>query len=210
MTLTTLFFFLSQKNCQCDGLKFFIICRCGRWPPWTNAVPLSLLFSPNYCCPRPWEGSWLTHWVLSHGFDPPLWPRPSVSVGAVMRKMPAGSPLRRPARVIVHAHEFGRQCFGVSLSYVWPHSSISDHAGGWWKPDKRDKYIFGNVKRAGYKPVLFCCLPAQLGWRDTGNTVFILWANPFRQSSNPSKRGAHCNTSQRSALSNDDCLQFDI
>lgn len=51
------------------------------------------LLSPNYCCLWPWEGSWLTHWVLSNGFDPLLWPQPSVTVGIVMReKRPLVSP----------------------------------------------------------------------------------------------------------------------
>lgn len=71
----------------------------------------------------------------------------------------------------------------------------------------RDKYIFGNVKWARHKQVLFCCPSAQLGWRDMGNILLIPWANPFRQMSNPSKHGAHCNTSQCTALSNHDCLQ---
>lgn len=79
-----------EFNSDCTR-EFFIICRCRYRTPSTS-ISLKLP-SPNYSLLWPWEGSWLTHWVLSNGFDPLLWPRPSVSVGVVMReKRPLVSP----------------------------------------------------------------------------------------------------------------------
>lgn len=74
--------------------SFSSFCRYRYWTLYNSALAISLkLLSPNYCLLWPWEGSWLTHWVLSNGFDPLLWPQPSVSVGVVMReKRPLVSP----------------------------------------------------------------------------------------------------------------------
>lgn len=98
-------------------------------------------------------------------------------------------------------------------SYVWPRSLVSAHTCitlQMMKTGQRDEYIFGDLKWVRHKQVLFLCLSAQLGWRDTGNILLILWANPFRRTSNPSKHGAHHNTSQCTTLSNHDSLQYEI
>lgn len=101
--------------------------------------------------------------------------------------------------------------FGLSLPTSDPLASpllILAQPCRWWK--QRDKYIFGDLKRVRHKQVLFFCPSAQLGWIDTGNILLILWANPFRRMSNPSKHGAHHNTSQCATLSNHDSLLYYI
>lgn len=66
-------------------LIFFPFCCRRKWTVHTLLFAVFLkLLSPNYCHLWPWGGSWLTHWVLSNGFDPLLWLQPSVSVGIVM------------------------------------------------------------------------------------------------------------------------------
>lgn len=78
---------ISQKKCYLDLLEVFHHLPVQTLTTMNFALAISLsLLSPNYCCLWPWEGSRLTHWVPSNGFDPLLWPWPSVSVGVVMRE----------------------------------------------------------------------------------------------------------------------------
>lgn len=55
------------------------------WLNFFSAAISHSLLATNYSGPRPREGSWLTHWVPSKGFDLLLWLWPSVSIGVVMR-----------------------------------------------------------------------------------------------------------------------------